>query len=366
MNEPEPLQMVGRTCVLFNKRKFSYFAGCDYFRLSTHPQVMGAVTAGLEKYGLSVAASRITTGNHALYGKLETALARFFGAPSALLVSNGYAANSILAQALRGNFSHVLIDAKAHVSLRDAAHFFACPILEFKNCDPADLGRVLSQAGRKINPILLTDGVFTHDVKIAPLEEYLKILGANGMILLDDAHGAGVIGRTGRGTPQFAGVSRKRVIQTVTLSKAFGVFGGAILCSRELRRTIIARSGMFAGSTPLPLPLASAAFRALDILAKDESLRHRLNENVQYVKTALRDAGVPVPMTPVPVIAIIPKNPSEAQHLKRGLIAHRIFLSFVKYPGASVGGYFRFVISSEHSKRQLDDLLAALKFIYPK
>jgi 7-keto-8-aminopelargonate synthetase-like enzyme len=342
------------------KSPISHFAGCDYFRLASHPEIIRAVTTGLEKYGLNVAASRVTTGNHALYRELETALARFFAAPAALLVSNGYASNSVAAQALRDAFSHVVIDAKAHVSLRDASRFFSCPILEFKSRDPADLRRVLAGAGGNKKPILLTDGVFTDEGEVAPLAEYLKILGPQGMILLDDAHGAGVIGRTGRGTLEYAGVSRQRIIQTVTLSKAFGVYGGAILCSRALRGKMIADSAMFAGSTPLPLPLAYAALRAIRLLKKDRSLRSRLNYNVQYVKTALRAAGIPVPLTPVPVIAIIPGNPAQARDVKRHLVARRVFPSFVKYPGGPAGGYFRFVISSGHSKRQLDDLLASL------
>jgi 7-keto-8-aminopelargonate synthetase-like enzyme len=364
MKEPEPLQLVGRTCALFKKRRFSCFAGCDYFRLASHPEIIRAVTTGLKKYGLSMAASRVTTGNHALYVELEAALARFFAAPAALLVSNGYAANSVVAQTLRYDFSHVVIDAQAHVSLRDASRIFDCPILEFKNCDPADLGRVLTGAGRNIKPILLTDGVFTHEVKVAPLAEYLRILDIlwpQGMILLDDAHGAGVIGATGRGTPEYAGVSSERIIQTITLSKAFGVYGGGILCSRALRRKMIAGSAMFAGSTPLPLPLAYAALRAIHLLEKDQSLRRRLNHNVQYVKTALRAAGFPVPLTPVPVIAVIPGNAAQARAIQRNLIAHRVFPSFVKYPGGPAGGYFRFVISSEHSQRQLDDLLAGIE-----
>jgi 7-keto-8-aminopelargonate synthetase-like enzyme len=374
MKEPAPLQILqklqklqrlDRACVLFNRRKFSYFAGCDYFGLSSHPEVMRAVTTGLEKYGLNVAASRLTTGNHALYLELESALARFFAAPAALLVSNGYASNTVAAQTLRGDFSHVVIDAKAHVSLRDASRFFSCPILEFKHRDPADLRRVLSRTGGNMKPVLLTDGVFAHDGTIAPLREYVKILiffGSNGKILLDDAHGAGVIGQTGRGTPEFEEVPRKdqeRIIQTVTLSKAFGVYGGAILCSRALRGRMIAGSAMFAGSTPMPLPLVNAALRAIHVLKKDRSLRRRLNHNVAYVKTALRAAGLPVPRTPAPVIAVIPENPAQAAAIRRSLVASRIFPSLIKYPGGPAAGYFRFAISSDHTKRQLDDLLAA-------
>src|SRR5208337_4673365 len=114
MTEPEPLQQVDRTYVRYRQRKLSYYSGCDYFRLASHPRVLAAVQAGARKYGLNVAASRMTTGNHALYHELEAQLADFFAAESALLVSCGYVTNLVVAQAWAGHFSHALIDAAAH------------------------------------------------------------------------------------------------------------------------------------------------------------------------------------------------------------------------------------------------------------
>jgi 7-keto-8-aminopelargonate synthetase-like enzyme len=356
MSEPESLPQVGRTGVHYQGRTLTYFAGCDYFRMASAPSVLKAVTTGLKKYGLNVAASRVTTGNHALYGELEKTLSRYFGAPAALVVSNGYSTNGVVAQALRGEFSHVLIDAKAHVSLRDASRLFDCPVLEFKSRDAADLRRALARCGARSRPILLTDGVYTYESDVAPLRDYLRALGPKGMILLDDAHGAGVLGARGRGTPELAGVSRGRIIQTATLSKAFGVYGGAILCSRELREKMIAKSTMFAGSTPLPLPLVFAAICSVKRLQSDRSLRRRLNENVRYVKSALGR-----PLTPVPVAAVTPTDAAHAAALRKQLLARGIFPSFIKYPGGPVGGYLRIVISSEHTKKQLDSLLAVLK-----
>jgi 7-keto-8-aminopelargonate synthetase-like enzyme len=353
----EPLQQVDRTCVIWKKRKLSYFAGCDYFRLASHPDVIEAVKQGLAQYGLNVAASRLTTGNHALYERLEAALAGFFGAPAALLTGNGYATNLIAAQALRDDFSHVLIDARAHSSLFDATRFFRCPVTEFKHRNPADLARRLTG---KPKPLLLTDGVFSHDGEIAPLREYLKLLPRTGMILLDDAHSAGVLGATGKGTVEYAGVRRSQIIQTITLSKAFGVYGGAILCPHAMREKIIAESRMFAGNTPLPLPLANAALTAIGLLRRDQSFRCRLSQNVDYVKSALRGKGMPVPETPAPIIAVIPARPSKGEVLRKRLLSHGIFPSFIRYPGGPKEGYFRFVISSEHSREQLDDLTVSL------
>jgi 8-amino-7-oxononanoate synthase len=360
MREPEPLQQIQRTYARYRGRKVSYFAGCDYFRLASHPAVLRALHEGARRYGLNVAASRLTTGNHRAYQQLEATLAAFFGAPAALVVSNGYAANSIVAQALQNDFSIALMDARAHSSLRDASRFLHCPARTFKHRDPEDLARVLAKNGRNKKTILLTDGVFAHDGEIAPLERYLEVLPAGAVILLDDAHGAGVIGRTGGGTAEFLKIASPRIFRTISLSKAFGVFGGAILGTAALRENIIASSGMFAGSTPLPLPLAIAARRAIQILKSEPGLRRRLQENVRHVKSILCGRGFPVADTPAPIIAVTPANPRQAAAIRKRLISRKIFPAFIKYPGGPPDGYFRLVISSEHTRAQLDALLEAL------
>ena len=179
-------------------------------------------------------------------------------------------------------------------------------------------------------------------------------------ILVDDAHGAGVLGRTGKGTVEHAGVSRRRIIQTVTLSKAFGAYGGAILGSARLRQRILDRSRMFVGSTPLPLPLANAALAGVRILKANPALRRRLLGNAAYVKTSLRKAGLPLTETPGPIVLLLPRHAAETARLQRALLAAGIYPPFIKYPGGPRHGYFRFVISSEHTRPQLDALLKVL------
>jgi len=168
------------------------------------------------------------------------------------------------------------------------------------------------------------------------------------------------LGMTGRGTAEFAGVSRRRIIQTITLSKAFGVYGGAILATRQLREQIIARSRLFTGSTPLPLPLARAALEAVDILRNGSRLRARLQRNANRLKAALSGAGFCEEPTPGPVVSLVPRHDREAQRLKRSLLCRRILPIFIQYPGGPAGGYFRFAISSEHTRTQLEDLMRAL------
>src|SRR5262245_61451563 len=120
MREAEPLQQVDRTYIRHRGRMYSYFSGCDYFRLSSHPAVHQAIRKGLRKFGLNVAASRLTTGNHALFRQLESRIKAFFGAEAALLTTGGYATNLVVAQSLAGQFSHALLDERAHLSLQDA------------------------------------------------------------------------------------------------------------------------------------------------------------------------------------------------------------------------------------------------------
>ena len=177
---------------------------------------------------------------------------------------------------------------------------------------------------------------------------------------MDDAHGAGVIGRTGKGSLEHAKVSRQRIIQTITLSKAFGAYGGAILGPKQLRKKIFEKSSLFIGSTPIPLPLAAAALAGLQIIRRDSSLRKRLLKNINYVRLKLHESGVTLPATPGPIIAIITTSVGECARFSGQLLRAKIFPPLVRYPGGPAGGYFRFVISREHNWEQLHELVKAL------
>jgi 8-amino-7-oxononanoate synthase len=354
------LQQIDRTWVRWRGRKLSYFGGCDYFRLSSHPKVVKAVHDGLRRFGLNVAASRLTTGNHPVYVKLETQLAEFFDAEAALLVGTGYITTTAVAQSLAGQFSHALIDERTHNALKDAVRSLDCPILKFKHRDVGDFAHTLRRCGKGARVIVLTDGMFAHDGSTAPLAAYLKLLPLDGLLVVDDAHGGGTIGKTGKGTVELEDVSRARVVQCVTLSKSFGVYGGAVLCSRELRAKLVERCHIFVGSTPLPLPLAYAACESLCVLKSDKSLRQRLNENVSSVKNTLRDAGFALLDSPSPIVSIEPTNATTVNRLKRELLSAGIFPTFIKYPGGPKNGYFRFIISSEHTREQLESLVGVL------
>jgi 7-keto-8-aminopelargonate synthetase-like enzyme len=347
MTPPEPLQQIDRTWVVWRGQTLAYFGGCDYFRLATHPQVIAAAQNALAKFGLNVAASRWTTGNHALYNELESVLAQFFESECALAVSNGYLTNLAVIQGVRDRFSHILIDERAHVSLVDAAAVAHIEVIPFAHRNPTDVSRKLPKYAKAL---LMTDGVFAHDGSIAPLREYCEILQHDAWILVDDSHGTGVLGAHGRGTPEYVGLSRDRLIQTTTLSKAFGCYGGAIIASSEICDAITKKSPVITGATPFPLSHAAASIAATQLL-KNPELRTALLANLQRLRID----------RPAPVHALFPSNEKEQRHLIRSLLAHGIFPTNIRYQNGPPEGYFRFAISSEHSRAQLDALADAIR-----
>ena len=360
MTKPEPLQFIGDNEVRLRHRRLVYFSGCDYFRLARDPRLAAAAQKTLSEHGLNVAASRRTTGNHKIYAQLEAELARFFGAETAVLLPDGYFAPLAVAQALAGEFTHAFIDELAHGALVDAARMLDCPVKKFKHRDAADLAKLVARCGRNARPIVLTDGMFSHDGSVAPLREQLKILPARGMMLVDDAHGAGVLGATGKGSLEHERVGRKRIIQCITLSKAFGAYGGVVLAARAVREKILARSRTFAGTTPLPPPLAGAALASLKILRNEPERRKKLFQNLFYVRTKLRAAGWDISETPGPIVRLPALPETQVNPLKTQLLAAGIYPPFLKYGGAAAQGFFRFVIASAHTRAQLDKLAAVL------
>ncbi len=357
---PPSLRIASPTEVWLGRRRLIYFGGCDYFRFACHPRVLAAAVRAARQFGLGVAASRRTTGNHPLYEQLETDLASFFGAEAACLVSTGYAANTAVAQALRNDFTHLLVDAAAHPSLQDAAAVFAAKRVQFRPGDPNDAIRQQAKLPASARCLALTDGVGATDGAVAPLKALRDGLRPGTWLLVDDCHGLGTVGATGRGSLELAGISRERVIQTGTLSKALGSFGGFILGDKNLVQRVFADSQLFIGSTPPPLPLVAAAREALVRLRNQPAFLRRLHANVSAVKTALLAAGRIPAITPGPICRVVPRDETDRKDLSRRLLEARIFPPFLNYPGLPSGGAFRFGVSSEHKPAQLRALVRAL------
>jgi len=302
----------------------------------------------------------VTTGNHAIFQALERELCKFFEADAALLTPDGYTTNMIVAQSLAGTIKKVYIDDRAHAALRDATRFLDCPIQEFEHRNPASLARLARRDRTEGPALLLTDGMFALNGSIAPLAEYRRIMPRDTIFLVDDAHGAGVVGRTGKGSLEEEGVSRTGIIQTVALSKAIGAFGGAILATGRLRQLVLEKSRAFAGAIPVPLPIASAAVRSLQLLQSSPEWLRRLRQNKQTVVSCLGEGGIFVPPSPGPIVRLEPINASASTRVCAALSRAGIYPPFLRYPPSDPKGYFRIVVSSEHSRRELLRLVSVL------
>ncbi|HSB81240.1 MAG TPA: pyridoxal phosphate-dependent aminotransferase family protein, partial [Candidatus Methylomirabilis sp.] len=254
------LRFLDRTKVLHEGKPYLFFGGTDYHRLASHPAVLRALREVAESDGLSCAGSRTTTGNHPLLPELERKVAAFLGAGEAALCSSGYLSNAVALEAVAGEFQRFFIDGGAHSSLAaPAGRLSRDAVVTFRHADPEDLTLELKTRLRPgERPLVLTDGVVPVDGEMPPLRVYWEaVRDFGGALLVDDAHGIAVVGPTGKGSPEEAGLSGGSFIQTGTLSKGLGAFGGLVAGQTGLAGKIAEKSLAFVGGTPIPPPLAA-------------------------------------------------------------------------------------------------------------
>lgn len=264
----------------------------------------------------------------------------------------------VLLPAIVGDFDLLLMDAAAHPCLSDAARMLDKPVISFAHTDPGNLREQLRRhlpAGKA--PLIVTDGVFAARGDLPPLADYAGIAAEfGGRILLDDCHAMGVLGDNGRGSWEMAGIDRAMLYQTGTLSKAFGVFGGVITGPEALIRRVEQKSMAFIGSTGLPLPLAAAGIASLDWLTRHREVIGNLQQRAMKLKMRLRDAGLMIEPTPVPIIAFGMPDSKSSRRMSQALLDAGIYPSLINYPGTPPGGLFRFAVSSAHSDTQVEQL----------
>ena len=246
------------------------------------------------------------------------------------------------------------------MSLRDAAQFLGCPVMRYRHCDADDLARRVSRRRAARRVLLMTDGVFGATGRIAPVASLAKRLPRPATLWIDDAHGAGVLGERLRGTAEHCDLAARRVIQSIVFSKAVGSFGGAILGPRWLRAALLDGNPVVTGSSSLPAGLARAALASFDLLRTRPALAKRLRRNTAFVKAKLLAAGLPIGDPAFPVFSLDCPGKKAAMALRHRLLATGIYPSCIRYPTRSEGAFYRFAISSEHTREQLEQLVAAL------
>jgi len=336
------------------------FAGNDYLGLSNHPQVREAAIRATEKYGSGSGSSRHITGTVDLYDTLEAALAKWKGSPGAIIFSSGYLANLGLLAALCGPGDLLIFDHSNHASLIDGARLSGATLARYPHLDLVAMKRLLERPARR--RLIVTDGLFSMDGDLADLNEICPAAEQSGAwVMVDDAHGGGVLGPQGAGTAAHLGMEARIPIQVGTLSKALGSLGGFITGSRALIDFIRNRSRSLMYTTALPPAALAAAHRALELVVSDPTLRNRVLLLADEVRSTLRQADFRVPGGPGPIVPVLIGSPGQALELQGRLLERGIFVPAIRPPTVAPGSSrLRITLSALHSEEQVAGLLEVL------
>lgn len=345
----------------------------NYLGLANDKRLKAAAISAINKFGVGTGASRLVSGSNILHKRLEEKLADFKRQEACLVYSSGYSANLGIISSLADRNSVVFCDRLNHASIIDGIILSRAQLARYPHRDVEALERLLERqstgvgTGPRACPkqyqkkLIVTDSVFSMDGDIAPLPELLRLAEKyDCLLMIDEAHATGVLGKSGRGVLEHFGLkANKRIIQMGTLSKALGGLGGFVCASRELIDYLVNRSRSFIFSTALPAALCASALEAVKIIEKDKSRIQRLKENTDLLRVGLRALGFDPLASQTPIIPILTKDPRRTMELSQKLFKKGIFVQGIRPPAVPQGASrLRLTVMATHTK---DDLKLALE-----
>lgn len=345
-------------------RDYLHLCSNNYLDLAAHPALAEAAAAAARRWGTGSGAARLITGTTAEALALEKELAEFKNAEAALLFSSGYMANIGLIQALARRGDWLVCDELNHASLIDAARLSRAEVRVFPHNDVRAAAELLEQAPAEARRFILTEGVFSMDGDLAPLAELSNLaLEHEAWLVVDDAHGTGVVGPEGRGACAAAGVAGEHVVQIVTLSKSLGSQGGAVVGSRLLIQTLMNAARSFIFETALAPPAVAAARAALGIVLREPERRARLGENALLLRRGLTELGFELPQGAVtPIFPIVLGENARALRAAAELRGLGYWVTPIRPPTVPEGtARLRVTVMSGHDPQDLEAFLSALR-----
>ncbi len=348
--------------VIVDGREYTAFCSNDYLGLAADPRLAAAVRAGVDRYGVGAGASHLILGHSAAHHELEAALAAFTGLPRALLFSTGYMANMGIVSALAGRGDAVFADRLNHASLNDAVLVSRAAFKRYAHGDMAALARLLENTKAR-RRLVITDAVFSMDGDLAPVPELLALCEQyDAYLLLDDAHGFGVLGARGQGVLEHFVVSSPRIIYMATLGKAAGVSGAFVAGDAAVIETLIQRARPYIYTTATPPLLAQALLASLPLIAEEGWRRERLRELITQLKQQL--AGFPLQLMPsiTPIQPLLVGGNDAALDLSAHLAAQGLLVPAIRPPTVPQGtARLRISLSAAHTADDVARLTAALR-----
>lgn len=339
------------------------FCSNDYLGLAGHPDIAAALKAGVDQYGTGSGASHLISGHSTAHQHLEEQLAAFTGRPRALLFSTGYMANLGVINALVNRHDLVLEDQLNHASLLDGGHLSRADYKRYKHNNMQQLDYLLEQstASRKL---IVTDGVFSMDGDLAPLPEMSTVAAQHsGWLMVDDAHGMGVLGATGAGIVEQQGLTVEQVpILMGTLGKSFGTFGAFVAGSEALIETLIQFARTYIYTTALPPAIAAASSASLQLVRREHWRREHLQQLIQRFRDGAQQLGLQLMDSQTPIQPLLINNDQLVMEVNQQLRSRGFMVGAIRPPTVPAGsGRLRITLSASHSNQQIDQLLDALQ-----
>jgi 8-amino-7-oxononanoate synthase len=347
--------------IMVDGKSYLSFCSNDYLGLANHPQLIAALQQGAQQHGVGAGAAHLVSGHGAMHHQLENELAAFVGKPAALLFSTGFMANLGVVQALVGKGDTVFADKLNHASLNDAMQLSRAAVKRYRHNDMTQLAQMLEQAksGRKL---VITDAVFSMDGDLAPLPELLVLCEQHdAWLLIDDAHGFGVLGEQGRGSLAHFGIASKRVICMATLGKAAGVFGAFVAAEQVVIDTLINHARSYVYTTATPPALASALLESLQLIANGDELRGHLQRLITQLRSGLRSLPWSVMPSATAIQPLLVGGNQAALNLSAGLRERGIWVAAIRPPTVPQGtARLRITLSAAHRAADVTRLTGAL------
>ncbi|MDE0318047.1 MAG: 8-amino-7-oxononanoate synthase [Candidatus Poribacteria bacterium] len=331
----------------------------NYLGLSTHPRVISAAASAVMVYGAGASGSRLLSGNIEKYTTLETNLAEAKGTEAALVFSSGYTANTSIIPVLAGEGDLILSDALNHASIIDGCRLSRATKKVYRHCDVEHLKTLFAESANFRRRLVVTDGVFSMDGDIAPLQDIYEVaLNYNAMLLVDDAHGFGVLGKNGSGTVSHFGLEGQDIIQMGTLSKAIGGLGGYVAGRRTLIDLLINRARGFIFTTGLPPATLAAADAALKVMRSSRDLRRQLLEHAETMKDALTNLGYTLLPSETQILPVILGEPQRATEVAEALLGKDVFAPAIRPPAVPAGtSRLRVTVMATHTDLDIQHAL---------
>lgn len=349
------------TLLNLDGREVLSFCSNDYLGLAADPRLAEALCQATKKYGVGSGAAHLITGHSLAHHALEEALAGFLGTERALLFSTGYMANLGVISALLKRGDTVIQDKLNHASLLDGAVLSQAKLRRYLHKDMASLQRLLNQAEGEC--LLASDGVFSMDGDIAPLDKLAHSANKhNATLMIDDAHGFGVLGEQGKGSVQAAGLAQHDVpIYMATLGKALGVAGAFVAGSEALVETLIQDARSYVYTTAMPAALAEATRTSLNIMAEEQWRRDQLNKLVGLFRREATNIGLQLMPSSTPIQPIMLGDAKTALQWSEALLQQNILVAAIRPPTVPQGSArLRVTFSATHTEAQVERLLDAL------